>query len=222
MTVTLMNISRGQDIEAESLRIIDSELPEPRPCQGAEWAIVRRLIHTTADFEMATLTRFHPQSVSAGIAALKAGCLILTDTEMARAGMTPRRLTPFGVEVKCFQGEASVAARAQAEGITRSRAAVDLAVERIAAVSGGPRPVIWAIGNAPTALIRLLEHVDAGRAKPALIIGMPVGFVNAAESKELLLARQDVPYISIQGRKGGSALAAATVNALAILAAQGE
>lgn len=221
MTVKLLNIAKGQDIEAESLRIIDAELPEPRPYQGAQWAVVRRLIHTTADFEMAALARFHPQAVNAGIAALKAGCLILTDTEMARAGMTPRRLDPFRVEVKCLQGEASVAARAQAEGITRSRAAVDLAVERIAAVSGGPRPVIWAIGNAPTALLRLLEHVEAGRATPALIIGMPVGFVNAAESKELLLARQDVPYISIQGRKGGSALAAATVNALAILAAQG-
>lgn len=225
MTVTLANISRGEDIEAESLRIIDSELPEPRPHAGAQWAIVRRLIHTTADFEMAALTRFHPQAVSAGLAALRAGCLILTDTEMARAGMPPRRLTPFGVEVKCFQGDASVAARAQAEGITRSRAAVDLAVERIAEVSGGSRPVVWAIGNAPTALLRLLEHVEAGRVAPALIIGMPVGFVNAAESKDLLLARGNAPhiapYITIEGRKGGSALAAATVNALAILAAQG-
>ena len=114
MAVTLVNITRGEDIEAESLRIIDAELPEPRPQQGAEWAVVRRLIHTTADFDMAALARFHPQAVSAGIAALRAGCLILTDTEMARAGMTPRRLNPFGVEVKCFQGDASVAARAQA------------------------------------------------------------------------------------------------------------
>lgn len=220
MGVTLMNITKGEDIEAESLRIIDAELPEPRPHQGAEWAVVRRLIHTTADFEMAALTRFHPGAVAAGLAALKAGCLILTDTEMARAGMTTRRLGPLGVEVRCLQGDPGVAARSAAEGITRSRAAVDLAVERIDAVAGGGRPVIWAIGNAPTALIRLLEHAEAGRAEPALIVGMPVGFVNAAESKALLMAQERIPFIAIEGRKGGSALAAATINAMAILAAQ--
>lgn len=219
MSIALKDIARGEDIEAESLRIIDSEVPEPRPYQGAQWAIVRRMIHTTADFELLSLVRFHPRAVEAGLEALGAGCLIVTDTEMARAGMPRRRLDPLGCEARCLVSDPAVLARAQAEGSTRARAAVDLAVETL--VREG-RPAIWAIGNAPTALIRLLEHVRAGRTAPALIIGMPVGFVNAAESKALLMAQEAVPYIApyiaIEGRKGGSALAACAVNALAILA----
>lgn len=205
------NIRRGEDIEAESLRIIDAETPEPRPYEGAEWAVVRRMIHTTADFEMLSLVRFHPRAVEAGLGALASGCLLVTDTEMARAGIPDRRMDALGCQVRCLMRDAEVQALARAEDCTRARAAVDFAVERL-------KPAIYVIGNAPTALLRLLEHVEAGRATPALIVGMPVGFVNAAESKALLLAQERIPYIAVEGRKGGSALAASAVNALAELA----
>ena len=117
-------------------------------------------------------------------------------------------MTPLGCRVRCLMRDPEVLALAQAEGCTRARAAVDFAVARL-------NPEIYVIGNAPTALLRLLEHIEAGRAAPALIVGMPVGFVNAAESKELLMAQIRVPYIAIKGRKGGSALAASAINALA-------
>ncbi len=202
------DIARGEDIEAESLRIIDSEVPEPRPYQGAQWPVVRRMIHTTADFELLHLVRFHPLAVEAGLDALLRGCVLVTDTEMAHAGIPDRRMRALGCSVRCLMRDEAVVALAQAMGCTRARAAMDFAVADI-------RPEIYVIGNAPTALLRLLEHIEAGRAKPALIVGMPVGFVNAAESKDLLLRQEAIPYIAIQGRKGGSALAASVINALA-------
>ncbi|MCJ2163248.1 MULTISPECIES: precorrin-8X methylmutase [unclassified Pseudodesulfovibrio] len=201
---------KPEDIETESFRIIDSEVPEPRKFTGAAWTIVRRMIHTTADFELLDLVRIHEKAVDSGIKALQSGAVIVSDTEMAKRGMPVRRLDPLGCVVHCLMNDERVAARAAAEGVTRAKAAVDVAVARL-------NPDIWVVGNAPTALIRLVEHLDMGAKKPALIIGMPVGFVNAAESKALLMSR-DVPYISIEGRKGGSALAASVVNALAVLA----
>lgn len=209
--VDIRDIKLGQDIEAESLRIIDAEVPEPRPYQGAQWQVVRRMIHTTADFEMLDLVRFHPRAVAAGLAALAKGCVLVTDTEMARAGIPDRRMDALGCCVRCLMRDPEVLALSQAQGGTRARAAMDFAVSDI-------RPEIYVIGNAPTALLRLLEHVAAGRAIPALIVGMPVGFVNAAESKALLLAQDSVPFIAIEGRKGGSALAASVINALADIA----
>jgi precorrin-8X/cobalt-precorrin-8 methylmutase len=210
------DIRRGEAIEAESMRIIEAEVPEPRPYHGAEWLVVRRMIHTTADFELLNLVRFHPLAVQAGLDALSRGCTLFTDTEMARAGIPDRRMNALGCTVRCLMRDAEVLARSQAQGCTRARAAIDFAVSTI-------RPEIYVIGNAPTALLRLLEHVEAGRAKPALIVGMPVGFVNAAESKDLLLKQDRVPFITIAGRKGGSALAASAVNALADMAiAQGR
>jgi precorrin-8X/cobalt-precorrin-8 methylmutase len=205
--IVLRDIRLGADIEAESLRIIDAEAQEPRPYQGAQWQIVRRMIHTTADFEMLRLVRFHPLAVQAGLAALARGCALVTDTEMARSGIPERRTKALGCTVDCLMREPEVMARAQEQGSTRAVAAMDFAVERL-------RPEIYVIGNAPTALLRLLEHVEAGRAAPALIVGMPVGFVNAAESKTLLMAQDRIPYIAVEGRKGGSALAASAVNAL--------
>jgi len=210
----VVDIRRGEDIEAESLRIIESEVPEPRPYAGGEWLVVRRMIHTTADFELLDLVRFHPEAVEAGRSALAGGCTLVTDTEMARVGIPDRRMDALSCSVRCLMRDPEVLALSQAQGTTRARAAVDFAVERIDAPRG---PAIWVVGNAPTALLRLLEHVEAGRAEPALIIGMPVGFVNAAESKALLMAQTKIPYIAIQGRKGGSALAASAVNALAEL-----
>ncbi len=198
-------------IERQSLAIIDAETPPPRPFTGRRWQIVRRLIHTTADFELLHLVRFSPGAVDAGLTALAAGATIVTDTEMARCAMPPRRLAPHGCTVRCLLNAPEVVAAAKASGGTRAAAAVDAACDSLTG------PVIFAIGNAPTALLRLLKRLDAGTPAPALVVGMPVGFVNAAESKDLLMARTDVPWISIAGRKGGSALAGATINALAIM-----
>lgn len=196
------------EIEHLSFSIIDREVGEDRPFSGARWRIVRRMIHTTADFELPQLTVIHPDAVSSGMAALARGARIVTDTEMARCGIPVRRMEPLGASVQCLMNDPRVVQTARERGITRARAAVDVAVEEI-------RPDIWVIGNAPTALIRLMEHLEDGAKPPALIVGMPVGFVNAAESKELLLEQTGVPYVTIRGRKGGSALAATVVNSLA-------
>lgn len=200
------------NIEQRSFEIIDSEVPEPRPFSGHEWTIARRLIHTTADFDLLNHIMFHADAIEAGVNAIKSGCTIFTDTEMARSGIPVRRTTPFGCSTQCLLNRPDVVEQAQKTGSTRAQAAMDAAAPEI----GGS---IIAIGNAPTALIRLMQHLENGGTAPALIVGMPVGFVNAAESKEILLAQSSVPYITIRGRKGGSPLAAATVNALAILAA---
>jgi precorrin-8X/cobalt-precorrin-8 methylmutase len=207
---TLLPITEPNAIEARSLAIIDAEVTEPRPFSGARWEIVRRLIHTTADFELLDLVRFSGGAVRAGLSALDAGATIITDTEMARCAIPLRRMTPLHCTVRCLLNDPEVVAAAKTAGGTRAAAAVDAALAL-------PGPLLFAIGNAPTALLRLLKRLDEGATPPALIIGMPVGFVNAAESKALLMTHADVPWISISGRKGGSALAGATVNALAIL-----
>jgi precorrin-8X/cobalt-precorrin-8 methylmutase len=209
--IILQNFIKPEDIEAESFRIIDSEVPKPRSFDGNKWEILRRMIHTTADFEMIDLVRFHEKAVDSGLRALKNGATIVTDTEMAKRGIPVRRLAPLGCKVYCLMNDKRVVSRAKTDGITRAKAAVDIAVTEI-------KPEIYVVGNAPTALIRLVEHFDNGEVSPALVVGMPVGFVNAAESKSLLMSR-DIPYISIEGRKGGSALAASVINAIAILAA---
>lgn len=208
--VSLQNFQNPEEIERESFRIIDSEVSEPRPFSGRKWQIVRRMIHTTADFEMLDLVRFHDKSIENGINALRSGGTIVTDTEMAKRGIPVRRMTPLGCEVVCLMNDKRVVERAKSEGITRAKAAIDVAVREI-------NPAIYVVGNAPTALIRLVELFDNGEASPSLVVGMPVGFVNAAESKALLMSR-DIPFISLEGRKGGSALAASVVNALAVLA----
>ncbi|WP_461209145.1 precorrin-8X methylmutase [Desulfocurvus sp. DL9XJH121] len=204
----ILDIKAPLDIERESLSIIDSEVPEPRPYAGDEWLVVRRMIHTSADFEMLDLVRFSPGAVDAGRAALARGCRVFTDTEMARCAIPLRRMTPLGCTVACLMNDPEVAERAKAQGVTRARAAVDKSAPDMA---GG----IVVIGNAPTALLRLLELADQGLAAPALVVGMPVGFVNAAESKALLLAQDRLPFVTIEGRKGGSPLAGCVVNALA-------
>ncbi len=208
------------DIEARSFAIIDSEVPEPRPFAGAQWTVVRRLIHTSADFDMLSLVRFSPGALEAGVEALSRCAAIVTDTEMCRAGIPERRLLPLGASVQCFMSHPKVAEAAQAAGVTRARVAVDLAAE-LHPPGREPGPIL-AVGNAPTALLRILELFREGRLTPSLVIGMPVGFVNAAESKDMLLAEKDLASIVITGRKGGSALAAATVNALAELALAGR
>jgi len=200
-----------QEIEKRSFAIIDSEVPAPRPFEGEEWLIARRLVHTSADFDLLRNLSFHPRSVQAGVEALKRGCLIVTDTEMARVGMTMRRLERLGSRVECYINHPDVVTSAERDGTTRSAAAVDHAASRLTGA-------IYAVGNAPTALLRLLQRMEKGECRPALIVGVPVGFVNAAESKELLILQRETPYLTIRGRKGGSNLAAAVVNQLAEIA----
>lgn len=198
-------------IESRSFAIIDSEVPEPRPFQGDEWLVVRRMIHTSADFELLSLVRFHPDAVRNGVEALRRGSLIVTDTEMARMGITAGRMERLGTRVECFINHPEVREKALRDKTTRSAAAVDYALSRL---DGN----ICVAGNAPTSLLRLLYWVEKGECRPALIVGMPVGFVNAAESKDLLMAQQKIAYIAVTGRKGGSSLAASVINQLAEVA----
>ena len=201
------------EIESLSFKIIEEEAAD-HGLNAAEWAVVRRLIHTTADFEFIQNTRFHPQALEAGIAAIRSGAAIITDTRMAQAGITRKHLAQFGCEVHCYIDDPEVVTVAKRDNITRAAAAVSQAKELL---HGG----VAVIGNAPTALIELVRLHEQGFLQPALVVGMPVGFVNAAEAKELLMA-SGLVYISVKGRKGGSAVAAATVNAIANLAAKKE
>lgn len=200
-----------QEIESRSLAVIDAEVPEPRPFAGDEWVVARRMIHTTADFDLLAHIRFHPAAIASGVEALLAGADIVTDTRMALSGIPVRRLEPLKCRVRCLIDDPAVAKRARSEGVTRAWAAVD----EVMAHGGAD---IFVIGNAPTALYRLLDWMGRGARPPRLIVGMPVGFVNAAESKDLLMAQDAIPYITIAGRKGGSSLAASVVNALLKLA----
>lgn len=199
------------EIETLSFKIIEDEAGG-HGFDGRHWPLVRRMVHTSADFEYIKSVRFHPGAVEAGINAIKRGCPIFTDTNMARVGIRKGEIAGFGGEVRCFMADGDVADRAREEGITRAEAAVDKAAPLM---DGG----IYVIGNAPTALLRLMALVKEGKVKPALIIGLPVGFVNAAESKAEL-EEMDYPFITNHGRKGGSNVAASIVNALAIQAAE--
>jgi precorrin-8X/cobalt-precorrin-8 methylmutase len=201
----------AEDIEARSFAVIESEVNHPRPFHGAEWLVVRRLIHTSADFELLELVQFHREAIKAGVGALKNGCLVVTDTEMARAGISSARMERLGCRVACHMRERVVAEQAVRNGTTRAAAAVEYAAREM-------NGAVCVVGNAPTALLRLLELVRDGACTPALIVGMPVGFINAAESKDLLTRQDKIPYITVRGRKGGSPLAATTVNQLAVLA----
>ncbi len=196
---------KPMEIEKRSFEIITETLGDRRFLPENE-PIIKRVIHTTADFDYADNLVFSPDAVKKGIAALKAGCDIVTDTQMARAGISKPAMKKLGGEVFCFMSDEDVAAEAKARGITRAT----VSMERAAALG---RPIILAIGNAPTALIRIKELMDEGKITPALIIGVPVGFVNVVESKELIIA-SDAPYIVARGRKGGSNVAAAICNAL--------
>ena len=191
------------------MEIIQSELGE-RSFPPEILPVVKRVIHTTADFDYADNLVFSPGAVEKGVAAVKAGCVIVTDTQMARSGVNKRVLEKFGGEALCFMSDPDVAAEAKERGVTRAA----VSMERAAKLD---RPLILALGNAPTALVRTCELLEAGALKPELIIGVPVGFVNVVESKELLLT-EDVPYIVARGRKGGSNVAAAICNALLYLA----
>lgn len=200
------------EIEARSMEIILSELGD-RKLDPENRSVILRCIHTTADFEYADSLAFSPHAVSLGTEALKRGTSIVTDTTMAQAGINKKVLSRFGGRVYNFIGDPSVAEEAKRRGITRSA----VSMERAAALG---EPLVYAIGNAPTALIRLYELWSEKKLPaPALIIGVPVGFVNVIEAKNLVLT-MDCPYIVARGRKGGSNVAAAVCNALLYAASE--
>lgn len=200
---------KPHEIEQYSFAIINEEAGN-HGFAPAEWKIVRRMIHTTADFEYIGMTCVHPQAIEAGVTAIQKGCAIVTDTNMARAGIRKDSLEPFGCQVLCFMADPKVGKEAMERGVTRAYVAVEKAAPLI-------RDGIYVVGNAPTALLHLLDLIREGAAQPALVVGLPVGFVNAVESKDALM-QTDIPYISNQGRKGGSNIAASVINALALIA----
>lgn len=194
-----------EQIEARSMAIITRELGD-RELDPKEAPIIKRVIHTTADFDFAENIVFSENAVTVFQEAIKKGVTIVTDTEMARAGINKKRLLMYDGHTECYMSRADVAAEAKARGITRAA----VSMEKAASLK---TPVIFAIGNAPTALIKLHELMEEGRISPAGIIAVPVGFVNVVEAKELILS-DHAPYIVARGRKGGSPVAAAIVNAL--------
>lgn len=198
-----------QEIEARSFEIITEELGS-RKLDEKYAPIVKRVIHTTADFEYVDNLVFSPNVLEHALEALKNKACIVTDTKMAKAGINANAMQKLGVEAYNFISDEDVVQQAKASGSTRSAASMDKAAEL-------NRPLIVAVGNAPTALVRIYELVQEGKWKPELIIGVPVGFVNVVQAKEMIL-QLPVPYIVAKGRKGGSNVAAAIVNALLYLA----
>ena len=196
---------KPMDIEKRSFAII-TELLGDTQLDPENELVIKRVIHTTADFDYVENLVFSPHAVGKGIAALREGCDIVTDTQMAKAGINKTILGRLGGEVHCFMSDPDVAAEAKERGVTRAI----VSMERAAQLS---KPCVFAIGNAPTALISLHELMEAGKLDPALIIGVPVGFVNVVESKELFLD-SPVSHIIARGRKGGSNVAAAICNAM--------
>ena len=208
-TITEQLTAAGRAIEHDSFSIIDAEAG-PHNYTADQWPVVRRMIHANADFEFNGLTDFHPQAVEAGLAAiLKGGTPIVADVEMICVGLSATRLKHFGMGTHQFISDADVIAQAQAENTTRAVQAMRKA-HRLGRLDGA----IVGIGNAPTALIEVVRLIKEEGARPALVIGMPVGFVSAAESKDLLMTVNEVPWIAIKGRKGGSTLVVAAIHAL--------
>lgn len=193
-------------IEAESFRIIDAEMG-PHDFSVIEWPVVQRAIHSTADFELGRSMVFHPRAVEAGIAALRKGAHVVADVQMIQAGISAAYLAEFGGRVLCYMADLDVAAKARAEGTTRAMQCMRKAAREAPGA-------VYAIGNAPTALLELVRLVEDGEANPALIIGVPVGFVSAAESKEQVRRQGLAPYITNRGRKGGTPVAVSITNAL--------
>lgn len=203
-----------QEIEAESFRIIESEFEEqtgirPDTIDPSQFAVIRRVIHATGDFSFAATLRFHGQAIEAGLSAIRSGKNILTDVNMAKAGISASLLDAYGGKVICKVADSDIAALAGSREKTRSETAVEEGImENVGIV---------AIGNAPTALLAVIKLIEQGLAHPDLVIGVPVGFVNAEESKDIL-HEQTFPYITSLGRKGGTTVSVAIINALLRLA----
>jgi precorrin-8X/cobalt-precorrin-8 methylmutase len=207
--------ARGRGIEDASFAIIDAEAGA-HGFSPPEWQVVRRVIHATADFEFVTLMRLHAQAVSAGVRALRGGCPLLVDVKMIAAGLNEDRLRAYGCLVHSYISDDDVIAAARSANSTRAIEAMRKA-HRLGTLAGA----VVAIGNAPTALLELVRLVKEEGARPALVIGVPVGFVSAAESKVAALGLQEVPTIVASGRKGGSPVAVAIIHALLLLSAEG-
>ena len=201
----MFDTMKPMEIEKRSFEIITGILGD-RVLAPENEPVIKRVIHTTADFDYADNLAFSEGAVAKGIEALRHGCHIVTDTSMAMSGINKTTLAKLGGEVHCFIADPDVAREARERGVTRSTVSMEYAARL-------EQPCIFAIGNAPTALIALHDLIAAGKVKPALIIGVPVGFVNVVESKELIMG-DGVPYIVARGRKGGSNVAAAICNAM--------
>lgn len=199
-------ITHPGDIERESMAIIEKNTPGLANWPIMEQAIVKRIVHTTGDFNIAPLVKIHPRAVASGLEAIHQGCTVFTDVNMVLAGLNKKKLAQFGIRTACRISDPDIAAEAAKTGRTRAM----IAMQRAGTLTGD----IVIIGNAPTALFTLCKLIDTGAARPALVIGTPVGFVGASESKELLVALDKVPYITIAGTRGGSTIAAAIMNAL--------
>lgn len=196
---------KPMDIEKRSFEII-TELLGDRKIDPENELVIKRAIHTTADFDYADNLAFSEHAVRTGIEALKNGCDIVTDTQMAKAGINKMILSQLGGEVHCFMSDPDVAEEASRRGVTRAMVSMERA-------AGLGKPCIFAIGNAPTALFSIHDLMEKGKLKPALIVAVPVGFVNVVESKEMILSSGS-PCIVARGRKGGSNVAAAIINAM--------
>lgn len=199
-----MIINDPMAIEKRSMEIIASELTVPIPPENE--AVVKRVIHATADFDYAVNLAFSEGAVAKALDALRRGCAIVTDTQMAKAGINKTAAGKLGCELYCFMSDPDVAAEAKERGCTRALVSMEKAARMNV-------PTIFAVGNAPTALLALRGLIDAGKLTPELVIGVPVGFVNILEAKDEIM-NAGVPYIVARGRKGGSNVAAAIVNAL--------
>lgn len=207
MKIEIENVLPAE-IEKRSFEIITEELErEQIMLPEIQAPIIKRCIHTSADFDYAKNLVFSEYAVERALGALREGASIVTDTQMGRSGINKKRLAQYGGKVYCFMSDEDVAERAKKNGTTRAVASMEKACEL-------EEKLIFAIGNAPTALIRLYELVKEGRITPELIIGVPVGFVNVVQSKELILTLEKIPYIVARGRKGGSNIAACICNAL--------
>ena len=207
-------VEAGREIERESFRIIDEEMGE-HCFPFDQWQIVRRVIHTTGDFDYAQRVRFTPDAICRGIGALTSGACIYADTRMIRAGLSPWRLEWHGNEVICPAESPQSRELAEKTGVTRTLAAFR---DSSASLNGA----VIAIGNAPTALLEVTRLIEEDGVRPALVIGVPVGFVQAEESKNALWNVVNQPSITILGRKGGSSVAVAIIHALLELAVPGK
>ena len=205
----------GRKIESNSFQIIDDEVGD-HDWPDHEWQVVRRVIHSTADFEFRDLVAIHRDAIRDGINALKRGAPIIADVKMIDSGLNKARLDAWGVKVHCFISDEDVIAEAKAKNTTRAIEAVKKA-HSLGLLDGA----IVAVGNAPTSLFETVRHIDDNRAKPSLIVGVPVGFVSAAESKDEVMQRS-VPYIVTKGRKGGSTIAVSILHALLYISANEE
>ena len=212
-TVTEQLTAAGRAIEHDSFAVIDREVTA-HAYTAQQWPLVRRMIHANADFDFNGLTDFHPHAVDAGVAAiLSRGSRVVADVEMICVGLSRPRLGHFGMVTHQFISDADVIDAAKAQGTTRAVQAMRKA-HRLGLIDGA----IVGIGNAPTALIELVRLIHEEGARPALVVGMPVGFVSAAESKDLMALENAVPWVVIRGRKGGSTLVVAAIHALLGLA----